>query len=578
MRKNANRAAITDFYFAQDILDNLLNKNLPDYSADVVFPEGYHDYDNKKTYLKGKPATRIGLVNYINKFELLVSRSYTKYRYEDYSGAIADCNEAMSLLINNKYQPNGDPNGYVDIVKAIMAMAQFGNNDFEAAFKTFNSVNITEDIIADPDNDGLINFIDSDYRGKIGFLDDREGFESLKNCGLPDFFPFDVIQIKGLVFYKSKQIDEAIKIYESLLSSENSKFNNTSETKKTLTRMGGDISAILSTLGSFYYAKGDKKKGIELLDEAIKLNPNQLEYYYKRGTYKKQIGDLAEANKDFEIVKNPEKLKSAKKSTEYYSTMYAKFSKEKNLEGIHNLVVEGLREQVAEGNQKEFTGPFVIWGLANVVESKNVSQAEELANFMKNDQKYSHIFKSLHYGFSLNTQKEQEEMFLAFENGLDFNIYNIMTLRLKEKPFFCKLMSKYISKTNNSFVINDVELRNKTIKQMDSLYKSLEPQYEKLKISGTLKNMKKEFFAKTNGEIEKVLEVLNDNQMLLEMSSIKAFEKIECLFILNRKDEAVTFAKKILKKNKFMDFSTPGNKVEDLDLIAIKNIANGSCD
>ena len=113
---------------------------------------------------------------------------------------------------------------------------------------------------------------------------------------------------------------------------------------------------------------------------------------------------------------------------------------------------------------------------------------------------------------------------------------------------------------------------------MDSLYTSLEPQYEKLKMLGTLKNMKKEFFAKTNGEIEQVLDVLNDNQMLLEMSSIKAYEKIECLFILNRKEEAITFAKKILKKNKFMDFSTPGNKVVDLDLIAIKNIANGSCD
>jgi hypothetical protein len=63
------------------------------------------------------------------------------------------------------------------------------------------------------------------------------------------------------------------------------------------------------------------------------------------------------------------------------------------------------------------------------------------------------------------------------------------------------------------------------------------------------------------------------------MSPSHALNKIECLVILNRKDEAIKFAKKVVSKGKMqlMHGDDDYIKINNNWIIGVNNIAKGPC-
>jgi tetratricopeptide (TPR) repeat protein len=532
MQKGAYRAAIIDYYYAEQILEKILNNKLPDNFIKTKYPIGYWDYKNKKTFTKGEVITTLGLLTQKDMVAIIRNRAFAKYRLSDYKGAIADCKLAMAVLVKNSIPESGKPNDYKDIIKAIIAMSQFGLESYQDSYITFYNANLTDDIIADNDNDGLCNLMDMDTDG----LPDMEGAKKHEYYGMPNYFPFDISQIKGLCSSKANKIEDAIATYEKLELSE--------RFRKMFTNIGGDISSVYSTLGSFYYKSGDKTKAISLLDKAILLNPYQLDYYYKRGTYKKALGQIVEANLDFKIVKSPESIKSSKKSVEYYYTKYTKYISEANHAEVYNILKEALIDYPE--NQL-----FFNFTIDNLIKSKNKSEAKEFAKLRsKQDIKY-HLLLSLNYEFSQDMQGAEKETQLAFENGLGLYEFNIFYyyLKLKQKPYYFKLFLKYATKTNNNFIkknLNDTEksaiIANNI--QIDSLaaieIKKLGINQKFLKKNGlAMQN------AKETGNIEEYLSLLNK---IKELTYDEVIDKIECLIILGNKKEAHDFAKKVINK------------------------------
>jgi hypothetical protein len=571
------KAAVVDFYFAYEILENILNGKLPDKSFEILYPKGYFDINNKKTYGKGKTEIIFGTLKSEDLVVILLNRAFAKYRAKDYNGALLDVAILQNVLLNKNVRPSGKANDYKDFALAIVAMSQYELKNYEDSYTTFTSANLNDDLIADKDNDGITNFLDLDDQGKFGFLDKVEGFEKLQVYGLPDYFPFDIIQIKGLIYYKAGKIDDAIVIYENLLSSENTNLTYGRGSKKAFTKAGGDISAVNSGLASFYFSKREVEKSIKLLDAAISLNPNQLEYYNKRGVYKKAIGKTKEAELDFAIVKDPDLLKKTtfKKNKEYFDTKYAELLAASKKEEEFKL----LKEAIQTYPENEM---YLYWVLQNLKISKNPNDANEISNLYVNDKKYFHLMKSLSYYYAANPQKEEEEIFLAFENGLGF--YDLFKNRVSfsyyKRPYYCKLLSKYISQTNNNFIAKDFD-KAKVTKTLDSTYVELDKQYKNLKgMSKMLEDQKKKDMAKNLGDVKQYLDLLNENLPVLEMSALFSIDKIECLFILNRKEEAIAFAKKIFLKGKLILNKDLKPETEFLNdyYYAIENIANGPCD
>ena len=575
MQKGAYRAAIIDYYYAEQVLEKILNNKLPDYYTTTKYPIGYWDTENKRTLFKGKVITTLGLLTQKDMVVVIRNRAFAKYRLADYKGAIADCKLAMAVLVKNSISETGKPNDYKDIIQAIIAMSQFGLESYKDSYITFYNANLTDDIIADNDNDGLCNLMDKDTDG----LPDFEGVKKHEYYGIPNYFPFDITQIKGLCYYKANKIKDAIVIYENLANSE-------ALVQKKFTNVGGDISSVYSTLGSFHYTNGDKIKAISLLDKAILLNPNQLDFYYKRGTYKKALGQIAEANLDFKIVKSPESIKSSKKSVEYYYTKYDKFISEANHAEVYNIIKESLIDYPE--NELFFTRT-----IDHLMKSKNKSEVKEFADSrIQKDIKY-HVLQSLFYEFSANMQSAETEIQLADDKGLSFYESKLYyaNFKLLEKPYYFKLFAKYASKTNNNFINNFIP-RNiikdqlqgyiRALKDYDRMMDSIcllpyvKPSYLSRGIAKTVeKTMQKECSlqtAKRNGNIEEYLSLLNKIK-IEEMTASYAIDKIECLFILGKKKEAHDFAKKVvvtLKKSSNNTFDLFG------DGMAIQNFAKES--
>ena len=80
------------------------------------------------------------------------------------------------------------------------------------------------------------------------------------------------------------------------------------------------------------------------------------------------------------------------------------------------------------------------------------------------------------------------------------------------------------------------------------------------------------------GNIEEYLDALNDDNFNTESSAIYALDKIECLFLLNKKEEAIKFAQKIDGKLKIEDVSiNVAAEYTNRPLRAIQNISRGGC-
>jgi hypothetical protein len=152
-----------------------------------------------------------------------------------------------------------------------------------------------------------------------------------------------------------------------------------------------------------------------------------------------------------------------------------------------------------------------------------------------------------------------------------------------QKPYYVKLLAKYMSPTNNNFVPQDFNQQQKeNMKRMlDSTYLVINKQYENVKgMKGIMADTQKEQMAKSLGEYEAYLNILDAKKMLLSMSTIHSLDKIECLFILNRKEEAIKYAEKVISKGKLMkpqdESINPNSKLTNDYYFAIENISKGT--
>jgi hypothetical protein len=569
MQTGAYRGAIIDYYFAQGVLEKILKGTLIDKSVYYIYPTGYFDIENKSTYNKGKIETKFGSLEDRDLVIMIINRAFAKYRAKDYNGAIADGELATKTLVNKTIASSGKPNDYKDIIEAIVAMSQFGLGKYPESYKTFSNANLDNDLFADSDKDGLTNFLDLDDKGVAGHSDRDEGYKEPEYYGIPDYFPFDIAQIKGMSYYKANKVDDAISIYEYILSSENTNY------LKIFTKVGGDISSVYSTLGSLYFTKGEKAKAIKFLDDAIKLNPNQLEYYFKRGTYKKALGQTKEGDADLMIVKNPKLLNKDKKSFEYYSTKYTELATAGKTQEQYLLIKEAM--QAYPDNEG-----YLVLMIRDLKLSKNRSGANEISEMLPVNTKNYHIMRSMYYEFSADNQKEEEEIFLAFDKGLGFYESFLSQVNLRSKPYYCKLLTKYMSETNNNFIPLNFD-KAQMAKLLDSTKTaSMETynnsNYKTKAMDKTMEDLWKSSMAKSLGNYEDYLVALNSNKMLLEMSTIHALDKIECLFILNRREEAIKFAKQVWSKGTLAKpIDNPLLEMSNGYYYAIQKIANGGC-
>jgi tetratricopeptide (TPR) repeat protein len=578
MQIAAYRAAIIDYYFAQKVLESILSGKLPDNSIEAIFPKGYFDVSNKSTYIKGKVQTKIGTLTKKDLVNIIQNRAFAKYRAEDYNGAISDAKLAIKTLVDNNISSTGIPNDYKDISQAITAMAQFGLGKYTDSYASFLNANLNDDMTKDSDNDGITDFADSyDMKNSQNPYAIKESGSTIF-YGFPNYFPLDIEQIRGLTYYKVGKLKEAISSYENIVSSETNNYTYGTIGKQIFTKVGGNISSVYSTLGSFYYTSGDKVKAMSLMDNAIKLNPNQLEYYYKRGTYRKAANKIKESEADFAIVKNPELLKNntTAKSLEYYATKYAQSKSSTNKEEEFKTIKEAM---------SDYPQLYYSWALSYLISTKNSEHAVELSKLVIKDSKEYHVLQALNYAFSANTQKEEEEIVLAFEKGAGFFTFRtqFIDFRLMQKPYYVKLLAKYMSPTNNNFVPQDFNQQQKeNMKRMlDSTYLVINKQYENVKgMKGIMADTQKEQMAKSLGEYEAYLNILDSKKMLLSMSTIHSLDKIECLFILNRKEEAIKYAEKVISKGKLMkpqdESINPNSKLTNDYYFAIENISKGT--
>jgi len=480
MQKGAFRAAIIDYYYAQEISKNILNQG-----------------HSTTTSLLNTSLTQKDLVI------LTIKRAYAKYKLADYKGTIEDCKLAKTALVNNSIAASGKPYDYIDIIHAIVAMSQFHLKLYEDSYQSFSIANL-----------------------KHGMLFHREAEITVGFRELGDYFFLDIEQIKGLCCYKANKINEAIAIYQNLITNE--------EQFAQVTIAKGDISAVYSTLGSFYYKMGDKTKAISQLDKAILFNPYQLEYYYKRGTYKQELGQTAEANADFKIVKAPESLNTIKKDINYYYKQITKF----RLEANNNEVFQILKEVLVKYPEDN---SFFYSAVSNSAASKSKLQTKELADLLILQEKKYHLLMSLVEEFSGNMQGAETKLKLAFDHGLGFyECFFLAPFNLKEKPYYLKLFVKYGTKTNNRFI--PLEFNNNTARIQDSICRDMINQVPE-NIKELIKTGCDRQAISGSGNFEEYLIFLNS---INKMSYIDVFDKIECLIILNRGKEAHEFAKKIV--------------------------------
>ena len=142
-----------------------------------------------------------------------------------------------------------------------------------------------------------------------------------------------------------------------------------------------------------------------------------------------------------------------------------------------------------------------------------------------------------------------------------------------------------MSKTNNNFIPLEFDKAKRTI-VIDSIYSAAFDKYKNSankEVAKIMEEQKKSGRAKSLGNYEEYLAILNSNQMYLETSAALALDKIECLFILNRREEAIKFAKQVWSKGKLLkpDSRESSNvyiEISNAYYYAIQNIAKGDCD
>jgi hypothetical protein len=259
-----------------------------------------------------------------------------------------------------------------------------------------------------------------------------------------------------------------------------------------------------------------------------------LEYYYKRGSYKQELGQTAEANADFKIVKEPESLSAIKKDITYYYKQITKF----RLEANNNEVFQILKEVLVKYPEDNY---FFYSAVGNSAASKSKFQTKELADLLILQEKKYHFLMSLFEEFSGNMQGAETEMKYAFDHG--FSFYECIALapfNLKEKPYYFKLFVKYGTKINNRFI--PLEFNNNTARIQDSTNRDMINKVPEL-LKELYKTTCDRLAISGSGNFEEYLSFLNS---INKMNCIDVFDKIECLIILNRGKEAHEFAKNIV--------------------------------
>lgn len=568
MEVGAYKEAVVDYYFAEDILKSVLGHKLPDRSIKNSFPKGYLDASNKATYLKGKMTTKEGILSNEDQVILLINRAFAKYRAADFAGSLADCGDAQTTLKSTLITKTISPNGPADIILAIIAMNEYGRKQYTAAMNSFSSANLTADLIGDLDNDGVVNFFDLQKNFDPIDEETRTNF----GYGFPDYFPFDIIQIQGLCLFKNGKMDEAIGLYESLVNSENKDLKYSKISSKAFTKVGGDISSVYSTLASFYFEKKNTQQAISLLNKAIELNPTQLEYYAKRGKYKAAMGLKAESESDFAFIKNPTQVTATKKSEDYFKTKLTEYASANKNEELFATLKEAIKAYPANAELLDTAFKFLI-------KTKDQAKCAEMGALFPEDNANQHLFKSMAANFANDSNLAYTELETALKSGA--TLYDIQKrfIDLPSKSYYCKLLFTYASTSNNSFVPKVYD-KVKIKAAIDSIYESL-PSYKNA--TGMTKNIldKTKFkqIAKDCGNYSEYLDLLDNEPQLLEMSPSHALNKIECLVILNRKDEAIKFAKKIVSKGKMqpMQGEEDYKKIHNNWISGVNNIANGPC-
>jgi hypothetical protein len=572
MHIGAYRAAVNDYYLAENVLGYILNKSLPDKSIDMVYPPGWFDASNKKTHLKGKTDFKKNLLSNKDLMIVTIGRAFAKYRLGDYSGAIADCKLANDVSIKSMISPTALPNDYRDIILAITAMSEFGLGKFAESYATFSSANLNDELISDNDNDGITNFLDTAKAGVPHILDKAEGLSFTEFYGLPEYFPFDISQIRGLALYKANKIDEAIVVYENILNSEKAKAKYTNAEQKTFTKVGGDISALYSTLSSFYYAKGDKAKAMGLLEQAIKLNPDYEEYKKKKAVYDKEMGvkPVAANSK----TSKSEAAKPAKKDKDFYLTKHASLFAAGKKDDDYALLSEAAQN---------YPDDFFKLLLSSVQESKDPAKAGAAAKIYDADNAgamKAAVFNIVQHQLSGNVAKEQEYAFAAFEKGLNFYDADLYyKLALRKRSYYCKLFMQYGSDKNNNF-FSPNEDKAEVRRLLDSTYQDIEtnPQFQMAAVKKMMKATKEKQYAKAFGTVSEYLKVLEDHENISGSVPSEILDRVEALIILKRNAEAVKFAKSALKDKKFkMVIQYVTDDMTKGWVTAIENIANGSC-
>jgi len=180
-----------------------------------------------------------------------------------------------------------------------------------------------------------------------------------------------------------------------------------------------------------------------------------------------------------------------------------------------------------------------------------------------------HMLQAVYAEQINDVEKEKEEIFLAFENGLGlFDASKTFCLDLNIKPYYYKVLMDYASTTNNNFIPFNFD-KEKMSSFLDNIYQSI-PAYrsaaEDVK-SGLLSSRRKEY-ARSLGEIEQYLRLLDEGRNITNAVSFEVLDKIECLFILERPSDAINYARQIVAEGRL--------KFEDSSCCAHLNYANKS--
>lgn len=561
------RAAITDLYYAQEVLDLILSGQLPDQSLRFIYPKGYFDTTHKETLYKGTPQPSYQTLSAKDQVVVLMNRAYAKFRTGDHIGAMADAENAQKILRNKAVPGTGQPNDYKDLCQALIAMANFGLGQFDAAYEAFGKASLNADLYADRDGDGTANFMDENDQGAPAIADREEGYRKTELYGFPDYFPFDIAQIRGLCLYKKARYDDAIAIYESIVSTEHAKSASLQEFQKMFTAAGGDISAIYSSLSSFYEVKGNPNKALELIKKALEISPDQPEYQAKLAAYQQEKDPRGTPA---DMINPP----AASKTEEYYQTKYVQFSQTENQAERFAVIAQAIKDHPQ--NQQ-----FYHWATAFVALSQNASQAQQLAQSYPQDSKEYNVLMALHNRYNAHPVQEQAHIEKAFAQGLTFYelAHKDTDLLIKSRPYYCALLLQFLTKDNNSFVPPAHE-KPAVLRSLDSTYTALQKQYSG--VPAVLKSMealKKEQYLQINAQFDQLLKQLDSQPAALEMNPVSSYTKLEALLALGRKEEAMAFAKKVVKAGKFLPIMAEDPNANTVRAYqdALANMAGGAC-